>query len=472
VCSSDLRLLHAAERKIFGHNAPRTKAVEIGESLGLTVGTAVAASVVPATLAVLVGGPVGLVMSTVVGGVVGMVAGAMEENGLGLGRVAGELVGRGVDVVHRGVDKVLHREHPEPRDPAPQKPAPEPKKPASKVGQAASWVGRQAMSTLGAMGEPIMSTLIDAAGLSSRVFSEKAWQTMDFTPRPMPQVNRNRLLDNFVKLTGINGTYKNEEKIADEVGAQLTALNVPFVRQANGNIIATVPGTVQDAPTVMLSAHMDTVKPTQASAIRRDEDGVHTDEHHILGADDRAGIAEILEGVRVVLDEKLDHPELKLVFTIGEEAGLRGAATLKHSDISTRPTLGYVMDSLDVKTVNLTNDAVITTPSSVKYNFHQEDPLVQVALRSMANAGTPVRVIHAGILPGAGSDANSAAFNSGPIRSIDLGAGYSDPHTSLEGIKNDDMVAAARHVVGLVTNACDLKVEGDRIVPRQALDEG
>lgn len=73
--------------------------------------------------------------------------------------------------------------------------------------------------------------------------------------------------------------------------------------------------------------------------------------------------------------------------------------------------------------------------------------------------------IAAPILTGAGSDANTPAFNSKHIRSIAVGAGERDIHT-MEHILIDDLEQAARHVVGYITNSCDLKVEGETIVPR------
>ena len=208
--------------------------------------------------------------------------------------------------------------------------------------------------------------------------------------------------------------------------------------------------------------------PTKAENIIIGPRRIHTNEKSILGADDRAGLAEILEGAESVIEQGLPHPEVKFVFTVDEERGLLGASRLKPEDISNRPTLGFVVDALDVKDVHLTNDAVIVNPSSVKYNYSQDDPLVQVVYRSMTNAGLAPRPIPAPILTGAGSDANTKAFNSGKIRTIAVGAGERDMHTPLEYIKIDDLEQAARHVVGYITNSCDLRVQGDQIVPRKA----
>jgi len=294
---------------------------------------------------------------------------------------------------------------------------------------------------------------------------------MHFEDRPLATVNKDRLIKNFVSLAGIHGPSGQEKLVGDELEVRLGKLGAKIERREDGTIIATLPPSkgYEDSPTVMLSAHQDTVMPTKPENIIIGPRRIHTNEKSILGADDRAGLAEILEGAESVLEQGLPHPEVKFVFTVDEERGLLGASRLKPEDISNRPTLGFVVDALDVKDVHLTNDAVIVNPSSVKYNYSQDDPLVQVVYRSMTNAGLTPRPIPAPILTGAGSDANTRAFNSGKIRTIAVGAGERDMHTPLEYIKIQDLEQAARHVVGYITNSCDLQVQGDQIVPRKAL---
>ncbi|WP_177523672.1 M20/M25/M40 family metallo-hydrolase, partial [Clostridioides difficile] len=44
----------------------------------------------------------------------------------------------------------------------------------------------------------------------------------------------------------------------------------------------------------------------------------------IVGADDKAGIAAILEALEHVITEKIPHRDIYLCFTICEEAGMHG----------------------------------------------------------------------------------------------------------------------------------------------------
>lgn len=286
---------------------------------------------------------------------------------------------------------------------------------------------------------------------------------MDFTEKTGDtKINTQRLQENFVKLAGINGTSGKEQEVTRELQTQLNLLGIEHKTKEDGTIIATIPGTVKDSPTILLSAHQDTVSPTDPGSIIFDGSRIRTDEKHILGSDDRAGIAEIIEGVRTVLEKGLDHPEIKLVFTVDEETGCKGSSRLNPEDISNRPTLGYILDATDKSNIYMKMDGNALNKKSAGYNFTQEDPLIQVAMKSMADAGIKPRPIQAPILGGVHSDANTVAFNNGMIKSIAVGSGAADVHTSIENIKIKDLEQISQSVVGYITNACDLKVDGNR----------
>lgn len=448
------RALRSAQKALLGGPTERTRAVEMGELIGATAGVMATSYMLPKVVTALAGdnAVVSGVAGSLIGPLAGMIVGGWQENTLGLGRAAGELVGGGLSKL--GIGDTL------PKDAAPAKFAGKESEP-----------GLLKSAFLGlnkAIAEPIIGPLVDATVATNGLFAEKPVQTMDFSSRPLPKVNRERLIKNFVEIASIYGPSGEEKLVGEDLVKRTTALGATAQTTEDGTVIATLKATpgYEDAPTVMLSAHQDTVEATNPDAIRVSDYKIHTDGKHILGADDRAGIAQILEGLQSVLEQGQPHPEVKLVFPVDEERGLRGAGRLQPEDISQRPTLGFVVDALDVNTLHLTNDAVLLQPRSKKYSFSQADPVAQVALRSMAQAGTTPKVRHAPILTGAGSDANTPAFNSGHIRSLAVGVGEQNMHTGMEQIKTDDLERAALHVVGYITNACDLKVQGDKIVPR------
>ena len=113
-----------------------------------------------------------------------------------------------------------------------------------------------------------------------------------------------------------------------------------------GNLIARVPakGSNKTEP-LLLAAHADTVKPGQDIKPVMDDGIVHSAGDTILGADDKAGIAEILEAVSTATK----RPPVEIVITRGEEVGLLGAKSLDISLVSAK--MGFVVDGEDAATI-------------------------------------------------------------------------------------------------------------------------
>jgi len=163
-------------------------------------------------------------------------------------------------------------------------------------------------------------------------------------------INFERMVDTFVSLVRIDSLSREEGKIAERLVRELKSLKGEVstddagakVGGDSGNIIARFPGSKPGAP-MLLSAHMDTVVPGRGIRPIREPDRIRTDGTTILGADDKSGIAIILEVLTVLNERKIPHPPVEVVFTICEEAGLVGA---KHLDVrSLRSRDGLVLDS-------------------------------------------------------------------------------------------------------------------------------
>jgi tripeptide aminopeptidase len=91
------------------------------------------------------------------------------------------------------------------------------------------------------------------------------------------------------------------------------------------NLVARLPGKGR---AIMLAAHMDTVMPGRGIKPVVRDGVVHSDGSTILGADDKAGVAVILEVLQAVVENSLPHPPLEVVITVQEESGLVGAKGL------------------------------------------------------------------------------------------------------------------------------------------------
>jgi tripeptide aminopeptidase len=105
----------------------------------------------------------------------------------------------------------------------------------------------------------------------------------------------------------------------------------PLTGSDTGNLIAERPG---EAPGVMivLSAHLDTVEPGRGVRPVVSDGVVRSAGHTVLGGDDKAGIAAIIETLRRVNEIGLELPPVRVMLTTGEEVGLRGAKALDPAD--------------------------------------------------------------------------------------------------------------------------------------------
>lgn len=164
-------------------------------------------------------------------------------------------------------------------------------------------------------------------------------------------VNQDRLVGLFKTLCLINAPALEERACVDYVRKYLLELGVVHFEDGAGqliggdagNVVATVPGNKPGAPRIFLSAHFDTVEPTANLTIVEEEGVLRTDGTTILGADDKAGMAAILECVHMLLEDKPEHGDVVLLFSVAEEIGLKGAGALKIEDLGL--DFGYVLDT-------------------------------------------------------------------------------------------------------------------------------
>ncbi len=110
------------------------------------------------------------------------------------------------------------------------------------------------------------------------------------------------LLSLFLRLAPIDGVSHAERKIADEVIRILRAGGIRVIEDGSaaavggnaGNLLCFPPAFDQNAPTILLEAHLDTVQSTsQLKAIVKC-DRVTSDRTTILGADNRMGLSMLV----------------------------------------------------------------------------------------------------------------------------------------------------------------------------------
>lgn len=159
-------------------------------------------------------------------------------------------------------------------------------------------------------------------------------------------INKERLVDEFVHLVSFDSESYREQEIAQYLKEQLKRLGLQVEEDTVGNIYAFYPafdpaGKYEEG--ILLSAHMDTVCPGIGKKAVIHEDGrITSDGTTVLGADDAAGLAEILETLRTLKEKQLPHPDIEVLFTVAEEPYAQGSREIDYSKIQAR--MAYVLD--------------------------------------------------------------------------------------------------------------------------------
>ncbi len=147
-------------------------------------------------------------------------------------------------------------------------------------------------------------------------------------------INKKRLVKTFMQLARIASPSYHEEKVMEYLEKEFRRLKLKTryagkPRQGRvGNLIVDVPGRGVRKPRVFLNAHVDTVAPGKniKPVIRKGV--IYSAGKTILGADDKACVAAILEIIRILRKGKIKHPPIRVIFTVAEEIGLWGAKAL------------------------------------------------------------------------------------------------------------------------------------------------
>jgi tripeptide aminopeptidase len=152
------------------------------------------------------------------------------------------------------------------------------------------------------------------------------------------------VLDLFVELAAIPSPSGEEEPVAKVIRAYLGDLGLAVEDDEAGNLLTRLdPAEQNGGGSIFLCAHMDTVPPVDDIRPVVGEDGfVRNEAGTILGADNKATVAVLLEAARLLLSERRPHAGIELLFTVKEEVGLQGAKDFDHTRL--RSKLGFVYD--------------------------------------------------------------------------------------------------------------------------------
>ncbi len=169
-------------------------------------------------------------------------------------------------------------------------------------------------------------------------------------------INRERLATEFKNLAQIASPSYREGDISrylirrfQELGAEVVMDEAGTrIGAQSGNLLCTLSARGRSSEPILLSVHMDTVEPAEGvQPVLRD--GIFTSAGDtVLGADDKAGIAEIIEALEALREQQIPHGPIEVVITVCEEVGLLGAKNLDPTRLRSRRGLALDTSGVDL----------------------------------------------------------------------------------------------------------------------------
>jgi len=155
-----------------------------------------------------------------------------------------------------------------------------------------------------------------------------------------------RLVDQFIEMVKIPSESGNEKEMIEYLEKEFLQLGAETQIDNYGNLIAKMDAKgCEGKDPILLSCHADTVKPGVGINPVIENGIIKSDGTTILGADDKAGIAEMLEALR----NAEIHPPIEIAISRQEEIGLLGVKNMDYSLISSKK--GFLLDNDTLDTI-------------------------------------------------------------------------------------------------------------------------
>ncbi len=157
------------------------------------------------------------------------------------------------------------------------------------------------------------------------------------------ELDQERILNTFLEMVRINSPSGAEEPMRlymeERIKPYCDSHQLSMRSDAEGNLIVDVPAyQASSDKTLVLSGHLDVVPPCDNIQPQVKGEGleriIESSQDTVLGADDKAGLTPVLEGVIYALEHNVPRPKTKLIFTTREETGLMGAKGVSDQELA------------------------------------------------------------------------------------------------------------------------------------------
>lgn len=278
--------------------------------------------------------------------------------------------------------------------------------------------------------------LLDVAEVLNLI--KKEWLSED-----LELIQKQFFYSTLEKLLSIDGKSGKEQNIRQFVLEQLIGYVDHVTVDESGNILAQKTYRSGNGPTILLNAHLDTVESFPAGRIIEKDGTIWSSSNGILGADDRAGVAVVLEMAKR-LQASSFNGKVKFIFTVEEEIGLVGARSLNYYFL-------WDVDAAIVVDRRGTGDIVVSCGSYIPFCHESYGKYFEMVAKEQGLNGWKTT---------AGGSSDTRIWAENGIQSVNLSVGYMNEHTDDETLD----VEACYNTLKLLTGVFHQERELQRVL--------
>ena len=219
-----------------------------------------------------------------------------------------------------------------------------------------------------------------------------------------------RMIKQFMEMVRIPSESGNEAEFLDYLKKEFEKIGGAAEKDSYGNLIAKFPAKGCDGKEpILLSCHGDTVQPGVNIEPVLEDGVIRSKGDTILGADDKAGIAEMLEAIRIAEI----YPPLEIAVSRQEEVGLHGVKNLDYSKLTAKR--GFLLDNDELETIIIGGPSYYAIDVTIKGRSAHAGMEPEKGINAIVAASKAVSALKLGRLDEE-TTANVGVINGGLIR--------------------------------------------------------
>jgi len=219
-----------------------------------------------------------------------------------------------------------------------------------------------------------------------------------------------RMIKQFMDMVQIDSESGNEARFIDYLVEEFKKLGAEVSKDSYGNLIAKLYAkNCKGKDTVLLSCHADTVKPGKGIEPVLKDGVIRSKGDTILGADDKAGIAELLEALRIAEI----YPPIEVAISRQEEVGIIGVKNLDFNRLKAKK--GFLLDNDTLETIVIGGPSYFAIDVNIKGRSAHAGMEPEKGISAILAASKAICAIKLGRLDHE-TTANVGVINGGMIR--------------------------------------------------------